>query len=210
MPESIEQFVTKLQNEGVEAGKQAAEKIKADAQEEAEQIVADAKKQAEQITADAEKQAERMQVRAKTELSLAARDTVLKLRASLGRAMSALVAEGAKRQLEDADFLRDVLREVIVQYARADAEQAGKVTVTLSDEMKGKLADWAKSELSKAVAGEGTKVDVKDGLAQAGFEYEIEGATVEMTLDSVVEVLSQMLSDAVREVVQRGLSEGKD
>jgi len=210
MPESIETFVSKLQNEGVEAGKQAAEKIKADARKEAEQIVANARKQAEQIAADAGKQAEQIQVRAKTELSLAARDTVLKLRDSLGRAMSALLAEGAKRQLDDADFLRDVLKDVIVQYAKADAEQAGEVTVTLGDEMKGKLADWAKSELSKAVGGKNAKVDIKGGLSQAGFEYEVEGATVEVTLDSVVEALSEMLSDAVREVVQRGLSEGKD
>jgi V/A-type H+-transporting ATPase subunit E len=209
MPESIESFVAKLQTEGVEAGKQAAEKVKADAQAEAEKVVADARQQAEKIQADAEAKAKETQERTKTELSLAARDTVLKLRDSLGRGLSGLLAEGVKENLEDEGLLRDVLREMILLYAKADAEQAGAVTVTVSDEMQGKLSDWAKSELAQALSGRNAKVDLKGGLAQAGFEYEVDGATVEVTLDAVVEVLSEMLSDPVREILQQGLAEKK-
>jgi vacuolar-type H+-ATPase subunit H len=43
MPEGIESFVKKLQDEGVNAGKEAAEKIKNDANREADNMIADAK-----------------------------------------------------------------------------------------------------------------------------------------------------------------------
>jgi len=43
MPESIESFVKKLQSEGVDAGKKAAEKIIKEARQEAEKIFAQAK-----------------------------------------------------------------------------------------------------------------------------------------------------------------------
>ena len=78
MAESLEAFVKKLQTEGVDAGKQAAEKIKKRAEHEAEKILVNAEKEAEKIIAEAKNSAEKELSRAQTELELAVRDTILK------------------------------------------------------------------------------------------------------------------------------------
>ena len=91
MAESIETFVAKLQNEGVQAGREEADKIIADAKKQAEQIVADAQDQSEKTIANANAEAENILSRGKTELSLAARDAVLRLQETLGKCLQAIL-----------------------------------------------------------------------------------------------------------------------
>ena len=83
MPESIESFVKKLQDEGVNAGKEAAEKIRNEAKLEADNMIADAKAEADQILAKARDNAGKQLHRMQTELELAARDVILKLRETI-------------------------------------------------------------------------------------------------------------------------------
>ena len=91
MAESIEAFVSKLQEEGVQAGRQAAEKLRAEAQQQGDEIIRQAEIQAEEITADAKAQAESNLAKANTELKLAARDAVLRLRETLSRVVEGCV-----------------------------------------------------------------------------------------------------------------------
>ena len=58
MAESIESFVAKLQAEGVQAGKDAAEKIREEARQQAREIVQHARSEADKIIAEARSQAE--------------------------------------------------------------------------------------------------------------------------------------------------------
>jgi len=51
MTETIESFVTKLRTEGVQQGKQEAERIRMEAQKDAESVLAGARSQAEKIVA---------------------------------------------------------------------------------------------------------------------------------------------------------------
>jgi hypothetical protein len=44
-------------------------------------------------------------------------------------------------------------------------------------------------------------IDLRGTLAEAGFAYEIAGGTVEVTVDSVVEVLSEMVGAELRKRV---------
>ena len=59
--------------------------------------------------------------------------------------------------------------------------------------------------------GEGKQVsiDLKGTLSGAGFEYAVSGATVEMTLESVVEVLSRLVAPDLRGIVERALEARK-
>ncbi|HPK04156.1 MAG TPA: hypothetical protein PLS90_17055 [Candidatus Sumerlaeota bacterium] len=211
MAETIESFVSKLQKDGVEAGRQEAEKIKAEASQAAEKLLADAKKQAEQIVADAEKQAKSLQDRSRTELELAARDIVLKLRDALGRAIGAVLAAGAGQKLQDVEFLGSMLHDLILKYAEADIEHGGRIQIDVPEEIRQKLVDWALREMGQDKL-EGLKIslDLKGTLAQAGFEYNLTGATVEVTLESVVEMLTKMVSPAMRELLDRAMASGDD
>ncbi len=209
--ETIESFVEKLQTEGVEAGRQAAEKLKSEAQQQADNSIAEAKAQAEKIIARANAEAESILARSGTELKLAARDAALKLRDSLSAALSAVLARGAEKKLSDVEFLGKVLHELVLLYAKADQEGKNLIKIDVRPEIRKKLVQWALSELGHEVGESGhTSIDLKGRLSQAGFEYEVAGATTEVTLDSVVETLSEMVSPALRKVLEEAMTEGEN
>ncbi len=210
MPETIESFVAKLQAEGIEAGKLAAEEFKADAQKQAERTLADAKAQAQKIIADANAQAEAIKTRGQTELALGARDTILKLRDSLSRALSAVIAEAAREKLSDVDFLGKVLHELVLLYATADRDHKVLIKINVPEELRERLVDWALKELGQeAVDAVRPSIDLKGTLSQAGFEYEVSGATVEVTLEAVVTTLSELVGPALRETIDQAVAEQK-
>jgi len=207
MVDSIETFVEKLQNEGVEAGKQAAEKIQAQAKEEAARIVQDAQAEAERIIAEAKKQAEGLRARTETELRLAARDTAIRLQDTLARGIRRVVAAKVEDHLADAEFLKDLIRAIVLEYVQADTKGKSGITINVPKDMFSRLADWAVDTLHKAPEIRGRTVDLRGVLAEAGFEYTAEEGTIEVTLHSVVEVLSEFLGPEVRHRLQEAMKD---
>jgi V/A-type H+-transporting ATPase subunit E len=201
MPKSIESFVKKLQSEGVEAGKDAAEKIKKDARREVEKILADAKVDAEKIVVKAESDAKRQLCRAQNELELAVRDAILKLGESLGRIMSVMLARRVEQKLCEPDYIGEIMREVIIAYAKADAEQAPRIDINISKKMHDKLNDKALEDLCRNLHGNRDKLALKSTFSKAGFEYKIHGATVEVSPDSVSELLSEMVNPDFQKII---------
>ena len=210
MPKSIESFVKKLQSEGIDAGKEAAEKIKKEAKREAEKILADAKAEAKKILAEAKSDADKQVSRGQTELELAVRDAILKLRESLGRVLSAMLARRIEKKLSDPDYLGDIMREVIRAYAKADAGQLSLIEINVSKKMRDKLNDNVVNNLFQNLSGEQDKMALQATLNKAGFEYKIHGATVEVSPDSVSELISEMVSPALQEILDKSVgNEGK-
>lgn len=210
MAGNIEAFVAKLQEEGIQAGQQAAEKLKADAQSQAEKIIADAKKQAEDITSQAKKQAEDTLSRSQVELNLAARDALLRLREILGRALGAILARGARVKLEDTEFIGTILHELILAYAKSDIEGKIAMNIDVAPEMRQKLVDWALREIGQDAIDQtrkGVSLDLKGTLSAAGFEYNVTGATVEITLESVTETLKDLVGPELRKVIDAAAGE---
>ena len=208
MAETIESFVAKLQAEGVQAGEEAARRIRGEAEREAEATAERARQQAAMIVAEAERQAAETVARGKTQLDLAARDTVLRLRDALNRALAAVIARGGEAGLKDAAFLKEVLRELVMLYARRDVAGGSDITVNVTPELHGAIADWAMRELRTAAGGApGISVELTKSLAQAGFEYTVEGATIEVTLSSVASMLSELVAPELRATIDRALAE---
>lgn len=206
MAETIESFVAKIRTEGVEQGKQEAEQLRNKAQKDAEQIINEARGLAEKIIADANVEAAGIMARSRTELELAARDATLKLRESLERAAKAVLAGQVETQLGDAEFLKELIQAVVTRYIEADIH--GSAIISISPEMRKQLVDWAMNELRKSAGGTGMVIDLKDGLRQAGFEFSFQGATIEITRDSVVETLMQLVSPGLREVLKQANQAG--
>jgi len=201
MPETIESFVAKLQAEGVEAGRQAADKLLAEAKQQADNIVRDANAEAERIVAAARSEAEATLARSRTELELAARDVVLRLREALGRALRAIIAADVKEELTDSEFLSKMLHDLVMLYAKADIERKEGMKINVSPELHGKLADWALQEMTRRAQEAGMGIDLRGTLAAAGFEYNISGATIEVTLESVVETIGELIGPRLREIL---------
>ena len=207
MADTIEAFVAKIHSEGVEAGRQEAETLLADARQQGEQIVADAKGEAQTIVAAAKSEGEAILSRAATELQLAARDNVLKLRETLAAVIEQVLARGVAEKLDDPDFLGATLHELVTLAAKSDLEGHGVMVVNVAPEMRDKLVDWALSERG----GEGRHAfDLQGTLAQAGFEYNITGATVEVTLDSVTEAMKELVGPRLREIIDQAMSSGAE
>ena len=203
MAESIESFVSKLQNEGVEAGRKEAEKIRATAQHEADHTLKEARQQAEKIVEDAKREAADILQRGQTDLDLAARDTVLRLRETLGRALRAVLVTGTEQALGDPEFLKALIHDVVMQYAQSDREGKTGVEVRVSDEVKDQLTDWCRQQLAPEAQQAGAAVDIQGGLAEAGFEYQVQDANVEVTKASVVETLQGLVSPRLRDMLAK-------
>lgn len=203
MPKSIESFVKKLQSEGIDAGKEAAEEIKREAKRQAEKILADAKAEAEKILAEAKSNADKQIARGQSELELAVRDAILKLRESLGQVLSVMLVRRIEKKLSDPDYLEDIMREVITAYAKADATQLSLMQINVSKKMRDKLNDDVLKDLFQNLSEEQDKMALQATLNKAGFEYKIRGATVEVSSDSVSELISEMVSPALQEIIDR-------
>lgn len=210
MVESIESFVAKLQVEGVQAGEQAAQKIRADAEQQAADILARARKEAEAIVSAAQRQAKQSLTQAKAEVDLAARDVVLDLRKKLGAILTAILAQQARAQLSDVEFLKGILHDLVLAYAQQDCQAGTDLRIKINPETKAKLAGWALAEMGHGLqATSKVSVDLKATLHEAGFEYSTDGATIEVTTDSVTALLADMVGPELREVLDKVSADGR-
>ena len=199
--ESIESFVKTLQSEGVEAGKKAGEKIRKQAEEEAEKILSDARAEAEKIISRARGDADKLLLRGRTELELAARDVTLRLRESIGKGLSAMLSRNIEKKLSNPDYLGEILREVIVAYAEADTQQRPLMEINISEDTRDKLNENLLKDLFRSLGETEDRIALKATLAKAGFEYKIQGATVEVTPDSLSEMISEMVGPALQDAL---------
>jgi len=210
MAETIESFVAKLQAEGVQAGREQAETIRAEAEKQAQETVALARKQAEKIIADARQAAEESIARGRSELELAARDAALRLQQALSLALAAVLGQAVRRQLEDTTFMGKLLHEIVMLYVTSDFQCKDTLKINVPVEMREKLVSWAMAEIGREnVDKVRPSIDLKGTLADAGFEYTCRGSTVEVTRDSVVAMLMDLVGPDLREVLARAASGGQ-
>ncbi len=202
MVETIESFVSKLQEQGVQTGREAAQKLQDEAEIKAQQIIADAETKAQHIVADAEKQGESILSRSQSELNLAARDIIAKLRDTLSSALNELLAKAANVTLSDTNILGTILHDIVKMYVEADIKGEELVKINVSADIRQKLIDWAIKELGReAVDNKRAHIELTGTLKQAGFEYTVHNGTIEVTPESVVATLSDIVTPALRDIL---------
>lgn len=203
MADTIESFLDKLKSEGVEQGKLEADKLRNEATQEAEKILSDAHSQAEKIITKANEQAASIMTRSNTELELAARDAMLQLRESLEKALEAVLLNEIGEQLGDSEFLKELIQSIVQRYIDADIDSYAPVKINVEPEMRQQLCDWAIGKLRLDTKEDAGGFDFKDDLRQAGFEFSLHGATIEVTQESVVETLMRLVSPSLREILSQ-------
>ena len=203
MPTNIESFVKTLESEGVDAGRKAAGKIEAEARQKADKIIADARKTADQIVADAEGEADKVKARMASSLELAARDAIFLLREKLSQQLEIILKLNVDKALKDEETLVSVLREVIPVYAKGGADREIKTEVNVSHDVKSRLLETTLRELAHSLKAQHVQLDVTHNLAKSGFEYKIEGSTVEVSTDSVTSLLAEMIDPDLQQFLEK-------
>ena len=209
MPTNIESFVKTLESEGVDAGRKAAQKIEAEAKKKAETIISEAKETSSQIIADAQTEAEKVKARMDSSLELATRDAILQLREKLSQQLETILKLNVEQALNDEDTLVHVLREVIPAYAKADIEKELTTEVNVASGLKSRLLETALRELAHTLKKENVQMNISHNLAKSGFEYKIEGSTVEVSTDSVTSLLAEMIDPELQQFLSKA-AESRD
>jgi vacuolar-type H+-ATPase subunit E/Vma4 len=187
----IQELAKKLQQEGVDQGKEEAQKIIASAQEEAKKIQKEAEEQKQTMLAQAEQEAEKILNSGKQNLQLAARDVTLQLKKDIEKILNNLLTKEVKENLKSADVVKSLLETLLKQYS--DQSKEHNLHVELPKEISSNLESWLVSEAKAACKG-------NDAIA--GFLiHDPNGGCIEVTDDSVKDALSPHLSDMVKGIL---------
>lgn len=203
MPTNIESFVKTLESEGVDAGRKAAQKIEAEAKEKAEQINAQAKEKADQIIAEAEAEAEKIKARMNSSLELAMRDAIFLLREKLSLQLNNILKLNVEKALSNEETLVSVLCEVIPAYAKAGTENKLTTEINISENLKSRLLETSLRELAHSLNNQNVQLEIGYTLSNEGFEYKIEGSTVEVSTDSVTSLLAEMIDPSLQQFLEK-------
>lgn len=167
MAEELQQLLEKIQHDGVEKANAEAAAILAKAKADAAAVLKDAETKAAALRAQAETDARAFEERARKTISQAARDTVLDVKASLGKLFDKLLAQDVSAALAaPAEAAR---------LALAAVKDLGAVQADVA--VGAKLAAALKAQLA-ADAAKGVQV-VLDETTGAGFALRLDGGRVE-------------------------------
>lgn len=161
----LQQLTDKLYQEGLEKGRAEADNLVAAAKSEAQKIVAEAEARAAKIIAEAEDKAADVEKNAMTEISLAGKQAVAKIKAEIENIIVAkAAAEGVKKANLDVAFVKDMLLAVAKNW-----NNGAKVElVALLPEAKKAELDKEFEAVAKSLLAEGVELgfaaDVKSGF----------------------------------------------
>ena len=208
MTESVQSFIDKVRNDSIEAGQQMAAEILAEARRQAEQIVAEARQREERIAADAEAQAQAEMARGHAELRLAVRDAILSFREALRQAVRGVLEDAVRQRFADRSFLAGLLREIAVVYSQVYPDQTGVISINMSQDMWSDVMAWTTAEVGKE-ATDALRHSMASActLSESGFEYTVGHATVEVTPDSVVQALTNLMEPELRAIFEQAIGE---
>ncbi len=204
MENKLQQLTQKLYDEGLEKGRTEAQKLVADAKQQAAKIVAEATAQAEDIVKKAQLKAEDVEKNTLTEIALAGKQAVAKIRSEIaGLIIAKATATGVSEAVVDPAFIREMLVAVAKNWNGADA---GKVELKalLPEGERAKLdAAFEKSAqelLSKGIEvgySKEVKTGFKVGAKEGGYYISFADADIEALLSEYLrEKVSQLLFKA--------------
>ncbi len=161
----LQQLTDKLYQEGLEKGRTEARALVTEAEARAAKIVAEAEARAAKIVTEAERKAEDVEKNAMTEIALAGKQAVAKIKSEIETLIVAKVStEGVRSANLDPAFIKDMLLAVAANWnngAKADLK-------ALLPEAKKAELGAAFDSAAKALLAEGVEVgfsaDVKSGF----------------------------------------------
>ena len=135
---------------------------------------------------------------------------MLRLCEAISKVFEAVIRAAMERELADVEFIRELVHDVVMQYARADSESDSVMVINVTEDARRQLAHWAIHGLREGLKGSSVHVDVQGSLRDAGFEYRISDGTVEVTVDSLTATLSELVRPQLRKLMQATTNEYGD
>ena len=204
MENKLQELTRKLYDEGLAKGRTEADALVADAKARAAKIVAEAQSQAAEILAQARSKAEDVEKNTLTEIALAGKQAVSKIKSEIA---SLIVAKATARGVKEAVMDPAFIKEMLVSVARNwNGAAAGKV------ELKALLPEAARAELDAAMAksaaellaagvevgySEQVKTGFRVGAKDGGYYISFSEADIEALMGEYLrEKVSQLLFKA--------------
>ena len=199
MENKLQQLTQKLYDEGLEKGRAEADKLVADAKAEARKIVAEARAEAEEIVKKAEAKAEDVSKNTMTEISLAGKQAVGRIKSEIASLIIAkATARGVKEAVVDPAFIKEMLVAVAKNWNGSDSgkvelqallPERKKLDAAFEESAKELLAAGVEVGWSKEVKT-GFKVGAKEGGYYISFaDADIEALLAEYLRDKVFQLL---------------------
>jgi V/A-type H+-transporting ATPase subunit E len=128
----VEELIQRLRHDGVEAGREEAERIVEEAEQRANWLVEQARAEADELVANAQKETERFREAAEEALQVAARDAVLQMKDQLAQQFSDEIRRLVRGEMEHSVLLERLILEVAGR-VRADAglDEAEQIEILL-------------------------------------------------------------------------------
>lgn len=191
----IAELIGRLKKDGVDAGESEKRRLLSDAEQKAAAIVADAKGKADQLLANAKVERDRLKAQLDAELTMAARDFVLRFSDRIkGQVVQPVVDDAVQGALSDSGFLKSTLKELVLRYAATGAD----VELTVSPETRKQLEGFFTSELKGALGGREVSLVDENGLV--GFRLVKKGDSFawDFSKEAVARELVQLVDPALR------------
>ena len=201
MENKLEQLTRKLYDEGLEKGRAEADRLVAEAKAEAARIVAEAQAKAEAVVKQAQERADDTAKNAMTEITLAGRQAVAKIKNEIAEAVVAKsTAAGVKAANLDGAFVKEMLLAVAKNWNGASGSKV-ELTALLPEAARAQLdtaMKAASAELLSAGVEVGYSAEVRSGFKVAQKEG---GYYISFSDDDFNALLGSYLRDKVRDLL---------
>ena len=206
----VDKLIQRLQDDGVEKGRNAAEDLVAESRKESLKLLDDARREAEEICNKAREEAERNRVTGEEALHLAARDTLLHLQESLRTEFAAKIRRLVAHTLEDKQFLERLILELARKAMPEDAGSSVEILLPANkvdpDDLEKKPEEVSEDSIMKFVLGLSADI-LREGLTfgragddEPGVRVQIvdQDVQVEFTEQSISGLLMQHMAPRLR------------
>jgi len=193
--DKIQELTSKLYSEGVEKGKQEAEKIIAEANAQKKQILDEATAKAQEIIATAEKQSAEMRSHTEAELKLFAAQAIEALKTEITNLITdKLASDNVKAAMQDQTFIQKIIVELVRNWSKNEKLTIG---VQNSKELETYIASNAKDILDK-----GLKIESINGI-KSGFTLSPEDGSYKVKFgeEEFIEYFKEFLRPQVQKLL---------
>ena len=195
----LDSLLERIYQDGVEKSNKKADEIISNAKSEAERIVKEAEAKSEEIIKEAERKSEEIKKNTITDVRMAGEQSISALKQRVKELVTAKVLEdGLKGAFADANFLKDLILEVVKKWDISSGDS--DVTVYFPESKKGDIDSAFEKSIKSAIRNATINFDKK---LSNGFKIVPEGGNYQLqfTDEDFVAFFSDYIKAKTEEVI---------
>ena len=193
--DKIQELTSKLYTEGVEKGREEAERIIAEAKAREEKIVKEAKAKADHLIAAAQKEQAELKKHTEAELKLYASQSAEALKTEIINLLTdKLATMNVKAAMEDKLFMQKLIGELVTHWSENE-------TLTVGVEQPDELESYIASNL-KQILDKGLKIEAVNGI-KTGFTLSPADGSYKMRFgeEEFIDYFKEFLRPQIRQLL---------